>query len=166
MNSFQPVRFATFLLVFFLAALPTPIAEAENEGAPPGSAQNAASYMEEPWAVSGHPIGDTIGRGLDFLLKPAYVAGSSLYFLVLPPPEPEHITGLEMHGCPPVPPSAEPVEPPAEPAQPSPETAPPSTLPGSPAQVEPAGPETSGEVQPPAPETSLEPEPAQGIAEP
>lgn len=54
----------------------------------------------EPWAVSAHPVGDTIGRALDFAIRPVYGAGSWAWFSVFEPPEPYHITQLKMTGCP------------------------------------------------------------------
>jgi hypothetical protein len=79
--------------------------------------------QEEPWVVSGHPVGDTLGRGIDFLLRPIYTAGSSAWFFVFTPREIEPITELEMRGCPPIlqtPPEVAPAPEPAPAPAPAP----------------------------------------------
>jgi hypothetical protein len=77
----------------------------------------------EAWMVSGHPVGDSIGRGLDFVLRPVYNAGSWVWLSVFEPSGPYHITQLKMTGCPEEP---EPVSKPetAAPAQPEEEQTP------------------------------------------
>ena len=90
----------------------------------------------EAWVVTGHPVGDSIGRALDFAFGPVYEGGSWAWFSVFVPPEPYHITQLKMTGCleEPVPISKPETAPPAQteeenmpPAQPQEEpTAPPS----------------------------------------
>ncbi len=49
---------------------------------------------ESFWAPSGHPVQDTIGRGLDFVLRPAYIGASQAFFFVYKPPVKHHITTI------------------------------------------------------------------------
>jgi hypothetical protein len=115
------------LLSLASLAIITAIAASPSFGqAPEERVVPSLPMQEEPWVVSGHPVGDTLGRGIDFLLRPIYTAGSSAWFFVFTPPEIEPITELEMRGCPPI------LQTPPE-AGPAPEPAPaPAPEPGAP----------------------------------
>lgn len=50
---------------------------------------------------TGHPVGDTVATGIQFVLKPIHLGLSRAYFWVLKPPAPRRITSIKMQNPPP-----------------------------------------------------------------
>jgi len=125
--------FVPSLLLTFLFILSGPPSQSfaqplddEYASAPLPQDQIVLPAAPEPWAASGHPLGDTIARGIDFLLRPAYSLAACGWFSAFGLPEPRSITELTMTGCPPepsapvVPGALPPLQPPALQQQPAP----------------------------------------------
>ena len=85
-------RFALVLAVAaMIVALAVPVCRAED----------SQLLSKEPWvAPTGHPVQDTIGRGLDFVLRPVYIGGSQAFFFVYKPPVMRHITTIRREEAP------------------------------------------------------------------
>jgi hypothetical protein len=123
---YHPLTLFPVLLAFgiIISAAPSlssaqPLDEA-GAPAPLPQEQVVLPASPEPWAASGHPVGDTIARGIDFLLTPVYGAGACAWFSVFEPPDPRSITELTMINCPPDLQTLIAPEPPAPSPQPAP----------------------------------------------
>lgn len=51
---------------------------------------------KEQGTPTGHIVGDTIARGIEFVLKPLHVGLSNAYFRVSKPPKLRHVTAIKM----------------------------------------------------------------------
>jgi hypothetical protein len=58
-------------------------------------AGNAALAVPESWAPTDHIVGDTLGRGIELILRPVHAGLSEGYFLLFKSPVPEHITTIK-----------------------------------------------------------------------
>jgi hypothetical protein len=106
------LRFSLLLLFVILAGSLSVVTRPCQ--AQPSDETQVAPRESEPWAASSHPVGDTIGRGIDFLLRPVYTGVSEAYFFVFRPPQPKHLTELRMGGCPALEPEVQEAPPEAE----------------------------------------------------
>jgi len=61
---------------------------AESSGTPP----------RQPDVDTGHIVGDTLARGIEFGLKPIHLGLSKTFFWIARTPEPKHITTIKHQG--------------------------------------------------------------------
>jgi len=54
----------------------------------------------DPPADTDHVVGDTVARGIEFVLKPAHAMLSNAWFRVFTPSEPQHRTAVILHEFP------------------------------------------------------------------
>ena len=64
------------------------------------TANTTQPVYDEPRALTEHPVGDTIARGIEFVLRPMHTSLSNGYFKIVSHPAPRRITTIRLEAPP------------------------------------------------------------------